>query len=281
MRDEQVACRGSAAECHGVRRGGRDSARDRLDGISPGQPRLHGGGSRPGGPGGRVCPRAGHESEAKPRTLTVLVLDSPGVSQAAYAVTGQVRCDSVGGEGYLEMWSLFPGGGRYFSRTMASQGPMARLHGTAGWRRFVLPFQSKAGMYPSKLVINVVLPRGGTVELGPLKLMQYGPGEDPLREPGEPHFGVGLVVMASVYMLGPFSACSAVSSDILSSMGKHRRLVMGLTMLGIVGGAAMASDRGRLPGGPLPVLAVVPLPPGGRHRHHGVPRHPPGAAPAL
>ena len=68
------------------------------------------------------------------------------------------------------MWNFFPGGGQYFSRTLADQGPMMKLAGTSGWREFVLPFDATAPPAPTRLVVNVVLQGRGSVYLGPLEL---------------------------------------------------------------------------------------------------------------
>jgi hypothetical protein len=124
-------------------------------------------------------------AEDVPTRLTVLTLDAPGVTGFPYAIAGSVRYEGVRGQGYLEMWSAFPGGGRYFSRTLGS-GLLRPLQGTTGWRPFVLPMFADAGTSPpAGLTLNVVLAGRGTVDLGPLRLVQYGPGEDPLAAPGQ------------------------------------------------------------------------------------------------
>ena len=77
------------------------------------------------------------------------------------------------GLGHLEMWSHFPDASKYFTRTLADQGPMMKLQATSGWRSFVLPFDATgASSPPGLLVINVVLPGRGTVYLGPLELSE-------------------------------------------------------------------------------------------------------------
>ena len=51
---------------------------------------------------------------------------------------------------------------------------MGRLSGSSSWREFVLPFHSRPDMAPPvALEVNLVLPGPGTVEIGPLKLLQY------------------------------------------------------------------------------------------------------------
>ena len=109
-------------------------------------------------------------------TQTVLTLDKPAINRPRYALTGQVRYEGIEGIGYLEMWSHFPDGGQYFSRTLGEAGPMMKLQGTSGWRAFTLPFDATGAPSPTKLVFNVVLPGRGVVYLGSLQLEDVNPG---------------------------------------------------------------------------------------------------------
>lgn len=113
--------------------------------------------------------------------LALARLDRPALRSTVWALAGKVRYEHVQGQGYLEMWNLFPDGGRYFSRTLAERGPMGALSGSSGWRAFVLPFTSRPDLpAPVALEVNLVLPGPGVVEIGPLRLVQHSPGEDPL-----------------------------------------------------------------------------------------------------
>jgi hypothetical protein len=112
-------------------------------------------------------------SDAKGKAVTVFIIEDPAITSNRYAVTGQVRYESVRGRGYLEMWNNFPDGGAFFSRTLGSTGPMAAITGTSRWRAFLLPFTSNPGYLPNELVVNVVLAGKGTVYLRNLKLVQY------------------------------------------------------------------------------------------------------------
>lgn len=139
----------------------------------------------------------GKEGDNAPMTIegksgepaVVLTIEDPkgvGVGPPAYAFTGEVRCEGVEGNGCVEMWSWFPDGSHFFSRTLASYGPMKSLSGTGGWTQFVVPFfLNDSPRRPVKLVLNVVLPGKGKVELRSLKLVQYRTGEDPLMLPGQ------------------------------------------------------------------------------------------------
>lgn len=68
------------------------------------------------------------------------VVEAPVVAGDQYAVSGTVVYENVEGVGYLEMWSEFPDGGRYFSRSLDVGGPMRKLSGTSAERAFTLPF---------------------------------------------------------------------------------------------------------------------------------------------
>jgi hypothetical protein len=105
-------------------------------------------------------------------TFPLATIDAPDLGTIGYTVRGQVRYTGVAGQGYLEMWSYFADGSRYFSRTLATDGPMAALTGTADWRPFELPFSLQGATGPERLEINVVLPGSGTVEVSPLELVR-------------------------------------------------------------------------------------------------------------
>jgi hypothetical protein len=125
-----------------------------------------------------VPPRPGQPFEAlrventtdRIRTFTVATLDSPGIRQADWALTGKVQYVGVQGRGYLEVVCRFPDGEVHFVRTLARAGKTQWLEGTEFWREFALPFHSFKRHQPSRLVVNVVLPKRGLVDLGPLTL---------------------------------------------------------------------------------------------------------------
>ena len=117
--------------------------------------------------------------------VRVLELKEPKIAHASYAIRGQVKYADVKGKAYIEMWSHFPDGSFFFSRTLDTSGPMGQLQGTSDWREFVLPFFSSPGKLPSKLEVNIVLPHGGSVQLGEAKLVQ------PLGDPAAQRAGRG------------------------------------------------------------------------------------------
>ena len=130
---------------------------------------------------GEVIPAAGQtpfaqvkitNTGAKPLTVILVTMDDPGITAPEYSVTGQVRYEDVEGKAYLEMWSVFPDGSRYFTRTLGA-GSMSPMEGSSEWRELMLPFNVMDGKErPTKLIINVVFPGEGTVYIGPLRLVQ-------------------------------------------------------------------------------------------------------------
>jgi hypothetical protein len=181
----------------------------------------------PSGPG--APPEAlkieNHQPQAK--TVRLLTLPEPGVGKLVYAIQGVVRCEDVAAGSYLEMWSHFSDGGAYFTRTLASSGPMRALAGSSDWRPLLLPFFSSKGLgVPSRLEINLVLAGSGTVYLGPLRLVEYGPGEDPLGQPGQwwSERAGGWIGGIGGSLLG----CLGGLIGTLAGAGKARRLVLAL-----------------------------------------------------
>ena len=173
-------------------------------------------------------------TNGQPITVTVLTLDRPAITGSRYALTGQIRYEKVEGAGYLELWSYFPDGSQFFSRTLGEMGPMMKLHGTSGWRSFALPFDATGAPHPTRLVMNVVLPAGGTVYLGPLRLHAdaaefFG---SPLASAGEPSGNMsrlGAIAGAAVGLVGAMIG-------LLTSMGRARRLVTTAAMTLVVCG---------------------------------------------
>jgi hypothetical protein len=110
------------------------------------------------------------EGEPAGGRYALTVISAPDVAAEGYAVTGEVRYEGVQGQAFLEMWSVLPDGGRYFSRTMDPSGPMGILTGDSDWRAFGLPFYLNGAAPPERLEINVVLPGTGTVSVRNLRL---------------------------------------------------------------------------------------------------------------
>jgi hypothetical protein len=173
-----------------------------------------------------------------PATAQIAAFASPAVPGDVYAVTGTVAYEGVEGDGYLEMWSEFPDGSRYFSRTLDEQGPLAVLRGSSPERPFALPFLLPPDSpRPTRLEVNVVLPAGGKVTVRGLRL---GSGAEAMRAPGawwSPE-AAGWIGGAAGGAVGLFGALVGT----LCSLGRGRRFVLaGLVALGVSGLALLAA----------------------------------------
>ena len=123
-----------------------------------------------------------YSHSTQPTTNRLLTVEQPAITSSNYAIVGRIRYEGVDdlpgveGDAYLEMWSYFPDGSFYFSRTLADTGPMAKITGQSDWREFILPFNNKPGHPPpTKLEINLILPARGAVYFEPMKLVEYSP----------------------------------------------------------------------------------------------------------
>lgn len=173
-------------------------------------------------------------------TLPLLTIEQPRITAAQYAVRGRVKYDGVAAGSFLEMWNHLPGGA-YFSRTLAPSGPMGRLEGTSGWRDFVLPFtNSEGGAPPTRLVVNLVMAGPGTVEVGPLELVQFSGASGIARSSNgwwSERAGsiAGALAGATLGILGAMVGW-------LASTGRSKRLVLGLLRtVGIAGVVALTT----------------------------------------
>ncbi len=211
--------------------------------------------------------------ENQPATFRVLLLKNPGVTTATYAIKGKIRYEGVEGDGYMEMWNYFPDGKRFFSRTLTG-GLLKPLSGTADWRHFAVPFFiGDNPQRPVRLVVNVVLPGRGTVDIGPLQLVEYAAGEDPLAIPGVWWAGRTGGLLGGI--LGCVLGLMGAIIGMLCGRGKARRLVLGMMkLMGVLGvsflvaaGVAMAMGQPSgvwyvmlLPGIICTILAAILLP---------------------
>lgn len=165
-----------------------------------------------------------------PMQVTLLNIEHPKISRQMYEISGEIRYDNVKGDGFLEMWNIFPPArrglpeGQYFSRTLGDSGDMGKISGTSDWRRFSLPFDSTgAPTGPSRLKINLVLQGRGTVYIGLPALSQYtGAGEIKSPNAWWSDRQAGLIGGSAGALFGALGAIMGT----LSSFGKCRRLVI-------------------------------------------------------
>jgi hypothetical protein len=175
-----------------------------------------------------------------PATFSLATVERPGIDKARYALRGRVKHHGVAAGSHLEMWNHLPDGA-FFSRALDRSGPMGRLDGSSGWRDFVLPFFNREdGSPPQKLVFNLVLTGAGSVEIGPLELVQFEPNEDVLARSGgwwtEQQAGVlGAVAGSAIGILGTVVGW-------LVSCGRAKSFVLAtLQLLGWLGVGALVS----------------------------------------
>lgn len=170
-----------------------------------------------------------------PVQIALARLEKPGLRTRIYGVTGEVKYSQVAGDGFLEMWSVFPSG-RWFSRTLGEAGPMAKLTGESDWRTFLLPFDKRGNQeVPGALELNLVLPHGGEVAFRNLVLKEFTVGvslNDLMEEEGARWAdrriiwieGLAAVLLVMVLALGVFSLMGRphaawVCSVMLSGLG--------------------------------------------------------------
>lgn len=190
------------------------------------------------GPSLRVVHTAG-----SPATFPLATIERPGIRLSRYALKGRVKYERVAAGSYLEMWNYLPDGA-FFSRALAQDGPMGRLDGSSGWREFVLPFSNReGGSPPDRLAFNLVLTGSGTVEIGPVELVQFASGEDPLADSGawwsDSQAGilggiVGSVVGLLGAVIGWLGATGRARRFVLSTLGAIACLGVGALVLGVV-----------------------------------------------
>lgn len=111
--------------------------------------------------------------EAGPRTIHILTVNNPPVTGPDYAIEGALRYLDVEGAAYLEMWSYFADGSAYVTRATSTSGPMQRINGSCHQGPYTVPFHGAGANLPVKLVVNLVMPAAGYVEIEIAHLVQY------------------------------------------------------------------------------------------------------------
>lgn len=169
----------------------------------------------------------------------LLEVPDPGISLPVYALKGMVRYDNVRGDGFLQLDSHFGEAGTFFTKGLATAGPLGKLSGSSDWRPFVLPFFANSGEQPDKLALSLILPGAGMVSIRDIALYQYASGEDPLQAAGLWFSGrsAGLFGGIGGALIGLWGALIGV----LSSRGKARHFVLGsANVLLVIGIASLA-----------------------------------------
>ena len=188
------------------------------------------------GPGGTPALEL-RATATSPTSFHLVTIDHPQIAGPRYVVSGEVRYQDVEGQGYVEMWTVFPDGQRFFSRTLAAQGPLAALHGESSWRRFELPFDmSGASQAPSRLEINLVLAGRGAVWLGPMHLQRASALAGAAQ--GEWWSARSGILFGA--LLGSLVGVVGALIGVLGGRGRARGLVIGLLVGMITVGACLA-----------------------------------------
>ena len=200
----------------------------------------------------------------------LLELPDPGITLPVYALKGMVRYDDVQGDGFLQLDNHFGDLGTFFTKSLATAGPLGKLSGSSDWRPFVLPFYANSGdqadsaaPLPDKLTLSLVLPGTGTVSIKDVGLYQYASGEDPLQAAGQWFGGrsAGLIGGIGGGLIGLWGALIGI----LAARGKARQFVLGsanaLLIIGIaslVGGvAAVATAQPYAVYYPLLLIGII------------------------
>ena len=171
-----------------------------------------------------------HAVPGKQRHLLV-VLPQPGISSPVYALKGMVRHDDVAGDAYLQMNNDFGDKGVFFTKSLASTGPLGKLSGSSDWRPFILPFYANQGdqaqgesMIPAEITLALHLPGAGSVSIRDVRLYQYASDEDPLASPGKPVFATDKErSLATVFAFGFLAVLVLVLLIVRSRGGRSKR----------------------------------------------------------
>ena len=166
-------------------------------------------------------------------------LEDPGITAPVYELKGMIRYEGVEGDAYLQMDSSFGDRGTFFTKTLATGGPLRKLAGSSDWRPFTMPFYANTGdqadgaaLIPESLSVGLFLPGAGTVFIRDVVLYQYAAGEDPLQATGQ-WFGnrtMALVGAIGGSLIGVWSGLIGF----LASRGRARGFVLGSTTILIV-----------------------------------------------
>ncbi len=170
-------------------------------------------------------------------------LGDPGITAPVYALKGMIRYEGVEGDAYLQMDNSFGERGTFFTKTLATGGPLKKLTGNSEWRPFTMPFYANVGdraggdmLVPDKLTVGLFLPGAGTVFIRDVALYQYAAGEDPLQATGQWFSNRTMALVGAIggSLIGVWSGLIGF----LASRGKARGFVLGSATVLIVLGVA-------------------------------------------
>lgn len=185
--------------------------------------------------------------------ITLIDIDAPGITAPVYALKGEIAYTNVDGGAYLQLDSHFGEHGTFFSKTLAYDGPLARIVGNSDWRDFTLPFfatteDGSPHLTPEKLSLSVFLPGRGEVRLRNLAIYEYAADEHPLSSGAHSGIVAGLYGGIAGAVVGLWGALIGV----LASRGRARgfvinsaNLLIALGVVSVIGGiAGLATQPG-------------------------------------
>jgi len=100
-------------------------------------------------------------------TVKLFEFSDIDLENASLIYRAKIRCDSLPGQAYLEMWCRFPGMGEFFSRGLQNQ-----VTGTMNWISAETPFFLKKGEKPDLIKLNLVMTSGGIVWIDDIQLLK-------------------------------------------------------------------------------------------------------------
>lgn len=172
-----------------------------------------------------------------PQVIALAQFEVPKINTQAYVLSGLVKYANVEGHAFFDMWSYFPDGSHYFSRTLASTGPLQSLTGTSDWRPVQLPFSfQNSTVQPSRVTLSLVMPGKGTVWLDNFEFREIESlgsiGNSNAWWTGSVGGWVGAIVGCSLGLIGTIVG-------ILAASGRGRAFMLPLMICGSILGVIL------------------------------------------
>jgi len=163
--------------------------------------------------------------------VQLLNIGNPGVTATIWAIRGNIRYEGVSEDSFMEMWSYLGENEHYYSRTLQKHGPMATISGSSDWRPFVVPFFSNENAPTlSNLQLNIIYGGEGVISIGPLEIVQFAPGEDPLGGIGDAWWSARQAGLIGGLFGGLIGLLGALIG-ILTASGRFHSVVVNLLRL--------------------------------------------------
>jgi hypothetical protein len=94
----------------------------------------------------------------KKRNVRLFEIQNPVVEESELTYSADLKCISLWGRAFLEIWCHFPDG-----RAVSRRAYQAGVGRTTDWTRSEVTFPLEAGEKPSRILLNVRLDGGGNV----------------------------------------------------------------------------------------------------------------------